>query len=296
MSTMTIFKRNSGVHNVEEIIMTNGSLQVTVVPEANMVISSFKKDGKEILGQRFGLEGYIEKGKAFGIPFLSPWANRVTETTYNVENYTVTFNTEGMKTDENGYANHGLMTAIKGWRISSFEIGDEIILEGYYKFDSQTPNFKSYPFKHDITITYILTKNSLEVITKINNSGDKTLPIAFGWHPHFNTTVEQIKTNGVSYNIPLSSKCLPLEEFDSEDTDPTALMFKMNKSWSTEMITESGLLKMTTNNYPYMLQWNPPEYDFVAVEPMTANIDPFKNSPTLLKENEEYIATFKLIF
>lgn len=291
---MTIFRRHSGVHNLEEIIMTNGLLQVVVVPDANMVISSFKKNGKEILGQRFGLEGYVEQGKAFGIPFLSPWANRVTETTYRVEDYTVTFNTEGMKIDENGYANHGVMTAIKGWKISTFEIGEEIILEGYYNFDKQTPHFESYPFQHDIIVTYVLTKYSLEVTTRITNTGDSTLPIAFGWHPHFNTTAETIKKNGVAYNIPLNSNCIPVEKFDPEETDSTALMFKMNDSWNVTMITDSGLLTLTTSNYPYMLQWNPPEYDFVAVEPMTANIDPFKHSPMLLKKNEEYVACFKM--
>lgn len=291
---MIIFRRNSKINNIQEIAMSNGDLEVTVIPDANMVISSFKKKGEEILGQRFGLEGYVNNGKSFGIPLLYPWANRVTENNYTVDGFKVSFSTEGMKVDENGYANHGTMTAIKGWETQSFAIGGQLILEGKYKFNENTPHFEAYPFVHEVIVTYILSEDVLEINTKVVNTSGIKMPIAFGWHPHFNADIKDAHATGKEHNIPLNSKVLPVEIFNPEDTDTSALMFKMEDGWGATINTVAGPMKMATKSYGYMLQWDPEGDSFIAVEPMTANIDPFKNECITICPDEEYEANFSL--
>lgn len=294
MICMIMFRRNSEIDSIQEIVMSNGALEVTVIPDANMVISSFKKNGEEILGQRFGLDGYVNRGKSFGIPLLYPWANRVTENTYIVDDFKVSFSTEGMKVDENGYANHGLMTAIKGWNIETFTIGSELILEGKYSFNEETPNFDAYPFVHEVVVTYTLSEDELDIKTKVVNTSGRKIPIAFGWHPHFNADIKNVHVFGEEYNIPLNAKVLPVEVFNSEDTDASALMFKMEDGWGAIMDTVAGPMQMATQSYGYMLQWDPEGDSFIAVEPMTANIDPFKNDCITIGPDELYEANFSL--
>ena len=52
------------------------------VPEAGMIGISLTDAGVELLGQRRGLDAYIDDGKTMGIPILYPWANRLGANTY----------------------------------------------------------------------------------------------------------------------------------------------------------------------------------------------------------------------
>src|ERR1700760_4160495 len=54
-----------------------GGLVAVFVPEAGMICCSLKHRGEELLGQRNGLRGYVERYSTMGIPFLHPWANRL---------------------------------------------------------------------------------------------------------------------------------------------------------------------------------------------------------------------------
>src|SRR5882757_967682 len=54
-----------------------GDLTATWLPEHGMVGASLRHRGEELLGQRGGLDAYVAKGSAFGIPLLAPWANRL---------------------------------------------------------------------------------------------------------------------------------------------------------------------------------------------------------------------------
>ena len=51
-------------------------LAAQFVPEAGMIGTSLTDSGVELLGQRRGLQAYLEAGKTMGIPILYPWANR----------------------------------------------------------------------------------------------------------------------------------------------------------------------------------------------------------------------------
>lgn len=100
---------------LETLTLQNGNLQITVIPTANMVISSIKYKNVETIADREGLNAYIQELKSFGIPFLAPWANRLATNEYTIGNKTVTFDPAGMKLDENNYPLHGLLTANPNW-------------------------------------------------------------------------------------------------------------------------------------------------------------------------------------
>ena len=47
-----------------------------------MVCTSLSDGGAELLGQRRGLDAYLENSKTMGIPILYPWANRLSANAY----------------------------------------------------------------------------------------------------------------------------------------------------------------------------------------------------------------------
>jgi aldose 1-epimerase len=82
-----------------------GRLASTWLPEHGMVGASLRHDGRELLGQRGGLEAYLAKGSAFGIPLLAPWANRLDGLHYGQ----VELDPEAVKLDGNGLPKDGVM-------------------------------------------------------------------------------------------------------------------------------------------------------------------------------------------
>lgn len=283
------------VSPLETVILTNGSLQVSITPQANMIVTSIKKHGKEILAEREGLNGYIKDQKSFALPLLAPWANRLASNTYHVDGQQISFNPNGMKLDENGYPIHGLLTASKNWTTETITHKNSVTLQGTYRYDEKTPNFEAYPFPHIITVAYTLANEAFTVTTTITNTGNKTLPIAYGYHPYFLTERHNVHIYGQYETIPLNTHNLP-KASGEENENPELEMLKLEPNWKTAINTPAGWITMETSNYPYMLIWAPTNTHFVAIEPMTANIDPFNNNPTLLKPNNKHNTVFRLKF
>src|SRR6201987_2772852 len=100
------------------VTLTDPSSPVSAqfVPEAGMIGTSLTDSGVELLGQRRGLDAYLEAGKTMGIPILYPWANRLGGNTYTAESVTVTLTPgeNGVRADPNGLPIHGVLAAYPG--------------------------------------------------------------------------------------------------------------------------------------------------------------------------------------
>src|SRR6516225_11726382 len=96
-------------------------LAAQFAPGALMIASSLPGSGVDLLGQRRGLQAYVEAGKTMGIPILYPWANRLGANTYTAENVTVTLKPgeNGVRPDPNGLPIHGVLAAYPGWRVTA---------------------------------------------------------------------------------------------------------------------------------------------------------------------------------
>lgn len=295
---MSIFVRATREYpDLHQVVLQAGAFQATVIPQANMVLSSFMRDGTEILGQRDGLRGYRENLASFAMPFMAPWINRLSTTEYDFDGQHVSYRLERMKVDENGYAMHGLLTAHDGWEWQTLEYGEAASVRGIYHYDERTEGFPSFPFRHHIELRYILSPSGLDVFTLVENLGDGRLPVAFGFHPHFNGC-DNLDVDGVIRQIRLNAKTIPVDPttVGPEDTDHTAWMCKMHKGWTVGMDTSAGRMHMVTDGYPFLLIWSPPNAGYRAVEPMMSNIDPFNTEVTSIGVGERYTASFTLSF
>ncbi|HTU13631.1 MAG TPA: CHAD domain-containing protein [Solirubrobacterales bacterium] len=164
-------------------------LSATFVPEAGMIAISLIEDGEELLGQRHGIESYIESGKTMGIPFLHPWANRLSSDRYEFGGRTVDIRADDprVRRDENGLAIHGTLAASTFWEVEETTTGDELEragLKATLDFGAHPDLLESFPFPHRITIEIDLSGSSLTFTTTITPTGDMAVPLAFGFHPY----------------------------------------------------------------------------------------------------------------
>ncbi|MCV7031169.1 aldose 1-epimerase [Mycobacterium sherrisii] len=159
------------------------SLTAQFVPDAGMIGTSLTDDGVELLGQRRGLQAYLEAGKTMGIPILYPWANRLGGNTYTAENVTVqlTPGENGVRADPNGLPIHGTLAAYSGWRVVA-ESTNELTAEVDFGADERL--LASFPYPHLLTVGVRLAERSLTVRTTVTATGDTAVPLCFGFHPY----------------------------------------------------------------------------------------------------------------
>ncbi len=153
------------------------------VPAAGMIGVSLTDSGEQLLGQRRGLDAYIEAGKTMGLPILYPWANRLGGRDYAAQGVDVTLQADaaGVRFDPNGLPIHGLIAAYRGWRVLT-ESAHELTAE--LDFGADPALLASFPFPHLLVVRVSLAERALTVRTTVAAIGDKAVPLCYGFHPY----------------------------------------------------------------------------------------------------------------
>ena len=147
---------------LEPVVLAAGPLEASFVPAAGMVCCSLRHEGEELLGQRQGLASYVADGATMGIPFLHPWANRVTLPGLPPD----------VPRDEHGLGIHGV--APRAWRVlRTGTTGVHAVLD----FEAHA----AFPYRHRVEQRLGLDPGRLTIETRVTGAG---VPIAFGFHPY----------------------------------------------------------------------------------------------------------------
>ena len=274
-----------------------GDLEAVFVPDAGMVGRSLRHRGEEILGQRGGLEAYVERGSSFGLPLLHPWANRL--------DALLEPGRAPVKLDENGLPIHGLLTASRGWEVversatrlsASFHFSAEELLE-------------VFPHPHRLTVAAALDGGGLEVVTSLEPTGDSAVPVAFGWHPYL--TLPGVPRAEWRIHLPvlgrarLDERGIPTGEVDEaepydgplgervfDDLFPALAEPAAFALWGggrrVEVAFEEG--------YPVAQVFAPKDSDFICFEPMTAPTNALISGQGLrrVEPGDSFAARFRL--
>jgi len=267
----------------------SSSLTAQFVPDVGMIGTSLTDSGIELLGQRRGLDAYLEAGKTMGIPILYPWANRLGSNTYTAENKTVTLTPgeNGVRPDPNGLPIHGTLAAYPDWRVKA-ESANELTAE--VDFSANARLLASFPYPHVLTVTVRLAGRALTVRTTVTATSDTPVPLCFGFHPylrlpdaprsdwiietprlrHLSLDGQGLPT-GEAASQPAKSEPLGDKAFDDayDEVDEGAVFAVSGGGRRLEVHFEQG--------YPAAQIFAPVAEDLVCFEPMTAPTDALRS-------------------
>lgn len=278
-----------------------GDLETTWLPEHGMVGASLRHRGGELLGQRGGLDAYLAKGSAFGIPLLAPWANRLDGLRYGdvaLDAATVKGGDVGLPKDGGGVlvGREWTVRERSEQRLRAAVTADQALLA-------------VFPFPHELEVTVELRGTGLEVITVLTATGDVPVPVAFGWHPLF--TLPGVPRGALQVRLPLSRE-LVLDDRGIPTGDRQTVVIAPGPldgrdldaeydGWDGDVVLRGGGRELLVrfapaDGYPIGHLWAPRGEDFLAWEPMTAPTNALVSGVGLqhVAPGERYTATFSV--
>ena len=158
---------------------------IRIVPERGGLITEWRSEGKELL--YFDLERFLDKDKSVrgGIPILFPICGDLSE------GYLVGGKKYFLK-------QHGFARDLP-WSICLTKDNLGITLKLIDSNDSRS----SFPFSFTLQMDVYLKEKSLEILVKIYNQSQDSMPFCFGLHPYFKVSnLQKIKIDG------LPGKCI----------------------------------------------------------------------------------------
>jgi aldose 1-epimerase len=289
-----------------------GGLEATFVPSADIVGCSLRHRGAELLGQRGGLRTYIEERSTMGIPLLHPWANRLARTRFSVAGDEVDLDDAMTVTrDPNGLPMHGLLAAAVGWRVDRHEATEDGgVLEGSFDFADHRELMAAFPFPHEVLFEANLRGPTLTITTTVVASGDRPVPISFGYHPYLRLAdVDRSEWEveiPVGERLELDDRMLPTGGREAVQVEAGRLGSRtfddayLTPELGAPFVLAGGGRRIELRfgpGYSFAQVYAPSDDEVVAYEPMTAPTNALVAAGPdlpLLKPGGRYEATFSI--
>ena len=264
-----------------------------------MVGSSLRHHGEELLGQRGGVEAYVERGSTFGIPLLHPWANRLGADGYGDVSLA---GVPRVRRDEHGLPIHGLLHAWPHWEVLD-HTADRL------RARTELDDLPGFPFPHALELHVHLSDTTLSIATLLRATGDVAVPVAFGFHPYLAPPGapredwrlelparrhllldDRGLPSGVTEDDPAETAPLGARAFDDlYDTLPAVPEFA---------VTAGGrrIGVRFDHGYPVAQIYAPAGQDLLCFEPMTSPTDALRTGSALLTVDPgaTFMATFSI--
>lgn len=288
------------------VTISSGPLEATFLPQLGMLGSSLRHRGEELLALPGGLDGY-RKGNVTGLPLLAPWANRLGARRYDVDGIVVDLERLDLSTDEHGLPIHGTMTAQPGWELVAVSRHS---LTARFAFGAHPDLMASFPFPHELRIEASVEATTLRVDTTLVPTGDRSVPVSFGYHPYLR--LPDVDRSEWAVGIParerleLDDRMLPTggrERVQRETGRLGSRTFDdayLAPERAAPFVLAGGdrRIELTLGaGYPFAQMYAPADDDVVAYEPMTAPTNALvAGGPDLpvLEPGGRYEATFSI--
>jgi galactose mutarotase-like enzyme len=258
-------------------------LHATWLVGGGMLGASLIHDGEELLWQGAGPVAYVRERKFMGIPFLHPWANRLSGFGYRAGGQEVMLDGSSplLLLDAAGLPIHGVLTASRDWSLQELtaEAGAARLLAS---LDFDRPELlAAFPFRHRIEMEVVLA-GVLEVRT-IVRAADDAVPVAFGFHPYLQLPGSPRADWEVSFpvrrRLMLDQHLIPTGK--TEPVEPLTGHLG-DRTWDDEFdrIAQPRRFELRQGGraitveygggYPVAQIFAPPGEEYVCIEPMTA--------------------------
>lgn len=235
----------------------------------------------------------LNYSKTYASAILFPFVNRINngEYTFNNIKYDLAINHKA----EN-HAIHGMVYDKTFALISQHVTKEGALVKLRYQEKNTSQGF---PFKFNIELIYLLSKDSLKFEVVIQNTDTMAFPFSIGWHPYFKT--RNIYDSYIKFNcdrkILLDKRMIPKgdeiinEKLKLQIKDKTFDdCFKLNNN-EVILITPDYTIAIKGSEENSFLQiYTPIKRNSIAIEPTSSPADSFNNKIgiKILKPNEIY--------
>jgi aldose 1-epimerase len=277
-----------------------------------MVLHSLTLGDRELLAERNGLEGYVERASTMGVPLLHPWANRLGELRYDTAGTEVVLDGDSslFKRDPAGLPMHGAWPTILQWDVvESGSDGETASLLARLDWDRAHPAFELFPFPHRLEYRARAAARSIELALALEPTADVPVPVSFGFHPYLR--IPGGARHSAEMTLPVrrallsNDSMLPTGETEPFEPGPRPLGAT---EWDHEFSElddparfvlrggESEISLTFLRGYPFAHVFAPADSDFVCFEPMTAPTNALVTGADLsvVAPGGRYEATFEI--
>jgi aldose 1-epimerase len=271
--------------------------EVSIAPKIGNMAFEIKVAGKNVLWFPYGSPAELKAKPQFcGIPFLAPWANRLSDDSYwvNGNKYQLNASLGNFRRDGQQHPIHGLLNYSADWEVVSVSADDRAAsVTSRLEFGKYPQLMAQFPFSHTITMTYRLADGELLVETTIDNHSTEPMPVGVGYHPYFHISDsprDQWKVHlAARDHLVLSDQLIPTgERKPVEFADPHPLAGSQlddvfsnlvrGSDGTAQFWVEGARQRITVSygpKYTVAVVYAPPGKDFVCFEPMAAITNAF---------------------
>ena len=280
-----------------------GGLEATFVPEVGMLGTSLRFRGEELLDLSGGVARY-EQGHQTGLPLLAPWANRLNGWRYEVDGVEVDLEGLALGSDPNGLPIHGTMTAQRGWEVLASSAS---ALRARFDYGARPDLLAAFPFPHDLIVDVAVDADALRVTTSVVPTGDRAVPICFGWHPYLRLPGpprrEWRLVLPACKHLELDPRSLPTgvataQVAEEEPVGDRTFDDLYALGADRVLAIEAGGVRVAVaydEGYPFAQVYAPPDAGFVCLEPMTAPTNALgTGTAPLVAPGERFTAHFSI--
>ena len=300
--------RLTSVDGEPGVLLHAGRTSLTVLPQLGLLGASLRFDDAEYLSLHGGLDAW-RGGHTTGLPILYPWANRLEGFTYRAGGTGVSL--EGaphLHLDANGLPIHGTMAAQPAWELTGCRAGKRVArLGAAFAFDEHPELLESFPYPHHLEVGLAVRDGSVTVATTVVPTGDRPVPVSFGWHPYF--VLPGVPHDDLVVLLPkrrhleLDGQQLPTgrEEKEAAETVPLAgraldECYRLGKDRVLGFGGGGGGVTVELGDgYDHAQVYSPAGAGFVALEPMTAPVNALVDGVTpMVEPGDRFTATFTI--
>jgi galactose mutarotase-like enzyme len=280
-----------------------GELSATFLPQLGMTGVSMCWRGREHLALPGGLPA-LRAGATLGLPLLAPWANRLASRRYRAAGVDVDLTGLRLHTDDNGLPIHGLLVGRPGWRVEACSgRRDDASVRAAIDVDSP-----AFPFPHRIDLIVVARERTLTIETTVTPTGERAVPIAFGWHPYLRLPGTprrrwQLRLPACRH-VALDARGIPTGEVTDEPRDEAPIgtrtfddLYVVGHERELAFVgDDSSVTLRVEDGYSHAQVWVPAGKPYAALEPMTTATNSLVDgSAPLVQPGDAYTARFGLV-
>jgi aldose 1-epimerase len=285
------------------VALSAGGVTAVFLPDLGMTGVSLEYRAREYLALPRSVDA-LQAGHTLGLPLLAPWANRLGARRYRAAGVKVDLKRLALHTDGNGLPIHGLLVGATGWQVDGYSShADTATLRASIAVDA-----RAFPFPHRIEIVAVVSDAQLTVDTSVIPTGERPVPVAFGWHPYLQlpgTPREHWHLRlPARQHLALDGRGIPTgaEASEAGEAEPIGGrtfddLYALASDRDLALVAPDGsaIELQCSVGYPYAQVWVPSNREFAALEPMTVQTNALGEGLTpLVAPGDSFTARFTL--